>query len=160
MTDVDRFMEEARSFVAFARAANALEVHERYHRARAHLAALYAAATQLPTGHDVEARVDDSERPPADVVHIEFGNQDHYFEVFDPYIEGDLVIGSLQDDFADIALDLERGLARWNAGFPKYAVWHWRFTFDTHWGDHAVDALRALQRACASMASEGLRFRS
>jgi hypothetical protein len=26
--------------------------------------------------------------------------------------------------------------------------WEWRFHFDVHWGDHAVDALRALHRAC------------
>jgi hypothetical protein len=28
------------------------------------------------------------------------------------------------------------------------AIWEWRFHFEWHWGDHAIDALRALHRAC------------
>jgi aryl-alcohol dehydrogenase-like predicted oxidoreductase len=39
---------------------------------------------------------------------------------------------------------VERGLS----AIPRResaAVWEWRFHFDVHWGDHAVDALRALQ---------------
>ena len=26
------------------------------------------------------------------------------------------------------------------------AIWHWRYNFEVHWGDHAIDALRALHR--------------
>jgi hypothetical protein len=32
-------------------------------------------------------------------------------------------------------------------------VWEWRFHFDVHWGEHAVDALRALHRACGPVCS-------
>lgn len=30
----------------------------------------------------------------------------------------------------------------------REAIWERRFHVDAHWGDHAIDALRALDRAC------------
>ena len=41
------------------------------------------------------------------------------------------------------------GLAADEMGQFESAIWEWRFNFNYHWGEHAVDALRALQRACA-----------
>ena len=58
-----------------------------------------------------------------------------------------VVCGSLSDDILDVYSDVAGGLAAFDAGLIADAVWHWRFTRETHWGDHAVDALRALQRA-------------
>jgi hypothetical protein len=50
----------------------------------------------------------------------------------------------------DVYLDVGRGLKLWEQDPNKAAaVWEWRFHFDIHWGDHAIDALRALHRACS-----------
>ena len=60
---------------------------------------------------------------------------------------------SISDDVLDVYLDVGRGLLAYDAGDVDGATWSWRFHFDCHWGDHAVDALRALQRACVNTAS-------
>ena len=84
-----------------------------------------------------------------------FEKFDGYWEVFDPYEEGAPVGGSLSDDLLDVYGDLRRGLALWEQGgvtkrgeLRIAAIWEWRFQFEIHWGDHAIDALRALHRAC------------
>jgi hypothetical protein len=71
--------------------------------------------------------------------------------VFDPYEEGKLVTGSLTDDVIDVYCDLKMGLDAFDAGHVEGAVWDWRFNFAHHWGHHAVDGLRALQRACVDV---------
>lgn len=53
--------------------------------------------------------------------------------------------GLLSDDFADIYLDLKSGLNIYDES-PKLAVWHWRFSFQMHWGAHASNALWASNR--------------
>jgi hypothetical protein len=59
------------------------------------------------------------------------------------------VRGSLADDLRDVYSDVRRGLALWDSPAPPdAAIWEWRFQFEIHWGDHAIDALRALHRAC------------
>jgi len=82
---------------------------------------------------------------------VPFEGLDVYWEVYEPLVQvadSDAVVaGSLSEDILDIYMDVARGLAYLEAGLVADAVWHWRFTRETHWGDHAVDALRALQRA-------------
>lgn len=75
------------------------------------------------------------------------GDWDEYREIFDPYsgLDEEPVIGSLSDDLGDIYVDLMEGLDAHDAGcVPGDAVFHWRFGFWTHWGEHATGALRAL----------------
>jgi hypothetical protein len=51
---------------------------------------------------------------------------------------------SLSDGLADIWRDLKRGLLALDADEQRYSAavfWDWRFSFDTHWGDHAVDSI-------------------
>lgn len=83
-----------------------------------------------------------------------FEEADLYWEVFDPYEEAPLVCGSLSDDLLDVYRDLRRGLLIYDAGKVGSAVWEWKFHFTNHWGDHAVDALRALQRAFMRFAGD------
>ena len=52
--------------------------------------------------------------------------------------------GDLADDLLDVYLDLKEGVATFDAGYPRHAVWLWRFGFEVHWGHHATSALRAL----------------
>ncbi len=71
-----------------------------------------------------------------------------YWEVFDPYELDQPVAGSLSDDLLDVYRDVRGGLALWESRHDADAIWEWRFSFESHWGDHAVDALRALHRSC------------
>ena len=126
------------------------------------LPALYVAALELP---DVEA----SDEREADAVPHEawrevFGRLQEvlglyatYREVYDPVAVSDPagaidtanepVIGNLADDLADIWRDLEVGLRIWPTSAESMRngiVWEWRESFKSHWGQHLVDALRAI----------------
>ena len=59
---------------------------------------------------------------------------DLYWEVFDPRELSEPVAGSLSDDLADIYRDLRRGLAAAERDIEE-AVWDWRFSYETHWGN-------------------------
>lgn len=144
-----RFVELAEAYCAFVEEANGLPMDERLRKAAVMLAELYAHGLRLP---DLEIQ-DDSEETPAlaSTSAMTFADHDIYWEVFDPYEETDPVAGSLSDDVLDVYLDVRRGLAIYGDGTNNEAVasavWEWRFHLGVHWGDHAVDALRALQRA-------------
>jgi hypothetical protein len=59
----------------------------------------------------------------------------------------DAIHGSISDDLADIWRDVKMGLLAFDSGKPKCikdAVWHWRFSFGSHWGYHVAGAIRAL----------------
>jgi hypothetical protein len=64
-----------------------------------------------------------------------------YWEVFDPRKDEKAIRASLADDIADIYRDLERGSNCLKEN-PAEAIFHWRFGFYSHWGSHAVNALR------------------
>lgn len=57
-------------------------------------------------------------------------------------------VGDLADDLADIYRDIKPGLRAWDENRDEYLpeiVWGWRETlFTSHWGIHAVNALRVL----------------
>lgn len=114
-----------------------------------HVARLYAAALELP---DVEFA--DHPDPPDlpktdwDAMFKSFRALpfNHYREVYDPSIDDvdEPVVGDVADDLADIYSDLIKGLWLFDRGHTRAAAWNWKFTFDAHWGRHAVSALRAL----------------
>ena len=120
---------------------------DRLRRAQAELIALYQVALDLP---DVEPG-DEEEDAVASVTDWPgMGEVDGYWEVFDPYEKDDPVYASLSDDLVDVYRDVRAGLEmlrRHGEGALPSAIWHWRFNFGVHWGDHAIDALRALHRA-------------
>jgi hypothetical protein len=47
--------------------------------------------------------------------------------------------GDAIDDLADIALELEQVLWRWENNGPEDAVWHFRFGYRSHWRRHLHD---------------------
>lgn len=149
--EVRAFVAAANRFCEFVETASSVKnVSERLHVGRRFLANLVAAGAALPL---VEATTDEVllwDGSPPDWPG--FGPHDFYWEVFDPYVDEERVAGSLSDDFLDIYRDLKRGLMAFDRGQTQDAVWQWRFHFDHHWGEHAVDALRALQRACTATA--------
>jgi hypothetical protein len=56
--------------------------------------------------------------------------------------------GILSDDLADIWLDIKRGLQTLELN-PEASLsdvlWSWKFSFETHWGRHAVSAMATLR---------------
>jgi hypothetical protein len=140
------FADSARRYCTFIEEAQTLALSARLRKARELLAELVHIGSHLPEGDanspDAEADVAMPKEWPG------AGLFDSYTEIFDPYVEDAPVAGSLTDDLLDTYRDVRRGLVLYDAGHVGSAVWEWRFHFDYHWGDHAVDALRALQRAC------------
>jgi hypothetical protein len=74
------------------------------------------------------------------------GDWNLYWQVFDPTKDSEAIHGSLADDIADIYRDLNDGLGFENPdlALQRDAVWSWRFGFYSHWGKHAIDALRTI----------------
>lgn len=146
-----RFADVARRYCAFIDRDARLDANPRAQEARLHLAELVHVACQLPQGEANGPDLEDASRPSG---WQGFGALDAYATIFDPYVEEAPVTGSLSDDLLDVYRDLRRGLAHYDAGHVDVAIWEWRFHFDHHWGNHAVDALRALQRACLRLSCQ------
>ncbi|HTR55608.1 MAG TPA: DUF5063 domain-containing protein [Kofleriaceae bacterium] len=144
---LDTFVAQARAYSEFVQRASALLLPERLTSARLRLLELYKAALSLPASPE-PGTTEAGPSPEAPDNWRGFDENDCYWEVFDPYEEDAPVAGSLSDDLLDVYRDIQRGLALWDASHHREALWEWRFHFDVHWGDHAVDALRALHRAC------------
>jgi len=145
---VARFVRHAWQFCDFVEKAHLKPLAVRIELARRCLLELYAGGLELPQVVPPEGiEAGPSPEPPA---HWEgFDAFEFYWEVFDPYQEDAPVTGSLSDDLLDVYRDLRPGLALWEVGDADHrlaAIWEWRFHFGIHWGDHAIDALRALHR--------------
>lgn len=116
------------------------------------LAELYSAGLQLPA---VDLTTDE---PLADAalsneewnalfraMQAALGDDRYVTAVGSDPMATELRSGSLADDLADIYRDVKEGLDLLNGGTPETdVVWGWRFSLRSHWGGHAVEALRAL----------------
>jgi hypothetical protein len=63
---------------------------------------------------------------------------------------------TIADGIADIWRDLKAGLFLIDKGGPNdrnSAIWHWRFSFESHWGRHAVESITALHALCVDSSS-------
>ncbi len=74
-----------------------------------------------------------------------------YSVVFDPFEYDPLevnppkpVMATITDDLSDIYRDLMEGLALYRTGQVQNALWHWHFTYYTHWGRHLSHAQSAI----------------
>jgi hypothetical protein len=74
------------------------------------------------------------------------GDTDTYLTVFDAATDKEAIHGSLSDDIAEIYRDLKDDLVLMdrNAAAPQNALWEWRYGFDSHWGHHAMSALKTI----------------
>jgi hypothetical protein len=80
------------------------------------------------------------------------GSQRGYWAYFDPTEPLDstqeIIFGDLADDLADIYRDIKPGLRAWatsDDAYLSHIVFGWKIPlFGSHWGVHAVSALRAL----------------
>jgi hypothetical protein len=102
---------------------------------------LYSKALFLP---EVETENNEVSACDLPIPKIDFGNYDLYWEVFDPYHFEEPVGASLADDILDIYKDVKNGIILYEKNDHIEAVSEWKSSFDIHWGNHAVDAIRAL----------------
>ncbi|MCU1690995.1 MAG: hypothetical protein JWM64_86 [Frankiales bacterium] len=79
----------------------------------------------------------------------ELDDLDAYLEVFDPYEDDEPEQRLLSDDLTDAAVDLLIGLAHYDAGRSREALWWWQYTCLNSWGTSMSAALRALQSITA-----------
>ena len=84
----------------------------------------------------------------SNAIQITFNDQipQLYWEIFDPFVCEDAVCANIADDLSEIAKDLEIGMKEFEAGRTGNAAFEWKLGFESHWGSHLVDALRALHR--------------
>jgi len=146
-TEVEYFVTLVRDYVALIENASASMAFEFTRRCAVILPKVYAAALDLPDlevsdNFDIERSV---ASPMAEICRL-FGRYDCYHEFYDPYEEAEAVMGSLGDDLADIYLDLANPLRAYDQGHVAEAIWEWKFSMQQHFGDHLVDAMRALHR--------------
>jgi hypothetical protein len=118
------------------------------------LARLYLAALNLPTDSglpevEIEERsVQDGER---EAMLPRFASLpfDYYSVQLKPHELGADAeecqgAGQLTDDLASVWRDVREAMLDWDAGDVLDAVWDWRESFQTHWGEHCVEALWAI----------------
>ena len=143
----------------------ALGLEELVTRAHSALSRLYVAGLDLPSTELLFTDEDDDEEDvdlefPADPDRLGrpewsgyygsfsriLGKWNAYRETYDPWDppSEDDVGGHLADDLTDIYVDIKSGLLKWERGDSGGALWVWRFGVETHWGDHATGAIRAL----------------
>jgi hypothetical protein len=143
-----QFVDVARRYCAWVES-NPDEPLTEMQRARRLLTELHLAALSLPdigVGEEVEAREVPAEAWKAVCQRFSHLPVNQYWDVFDPLKleENDPVYWQLPDDLADIYRDLKDNLNLFEAGHIVEAVWEWRFSFRTHWGQHLLGAQRAL----------------
>jgi len=150
---VAEFVAEARRYCALIEGADPSASRDFENACLTVLLRLYQHLLLLPNADPDEPEW--SERISHEEWHVVFERtarriqRDGYWEVFDPFAEDkpDPICGSIADDLADIWRDIKAGLSTFDGGRPNCAadaVWHWRFSFGSHWGHHAAGAICAL----------------
>jgi hypothetical protein len=56
----------------------------------------------------------------------------------------ELIYTDLQEELADIYQDVAEGLALYKDGLVSDALWHWRLTFEFHWGRRLLSVMNVL----------------
>jgi hypothetical protein len=147
---IQRFVEIARRFCQWCEAPPAGESSDILSlQVRALLAEVYATQISLPRVEFAEAS--EAVRPSEEqrkAIWPKLGALP--FQLYNMFyspteLESEPVMGDLTDDLQDIYCDLQEGLWLHNHGFHIAAAWQWQFSFDSHWGHHAANALYALQ---------------
>jgi hypothetical protein len=149
MTTLDEFAILVRRYCAWADNVLPIEsVRAEMLFLRELLAVLYAHALTLPqVDFEWVDRVlshEDYQR-----MYTRFGSLPvgYYGRALDPLNvdSGELSLGDLADDLADIWRDLREGLLLFDSGRCEAAGASWQESFAIHWGEHAVNALAITQ---------------
>jgi hypothetical protein len=159
--DVVGFVESARKFCALVESRN-WDKEQWVEAILPSLAELYASVLKLPEVDPEEFQELPSEfdvsrerwKELYEALGAFLGESRWYWAFFDPTEPRDTeevpIAGDLADDLADIYGDVKPGLNTWDSGVDDYLeqiVWDWTdVVFNSHWGLHAVDGMRALHR--------------
>ena len=149
---VPQFVSAAREYRLIIDQATVRSPHQFLVLVQTALARLYSLALLLP---DADPTTD--VEPPDGMSHDEWhqlyerlaghlGSSDLYWMVFDPIDPDDHDSNphTLADDLSDIYRDLARATVEAQRELSADALWSLRFSFETHWGHHAVNALAAI----------------
>ena len=155
-SSTELFLNSAKQFVELVEIEN-IANEEFYIKAHTALINLYLAGHNL---EQIDLKYSNTESYFGDVDNELFktqntrlsslGQDSIYWEVFDPIYEkeNELTQGWLVDDFADIYRDLKIELDKiYKIGTDEAiedALWQLKWSFIHHWGNHCIDALRAL----------------
>lgn len=151
------FLKTARQFVKLIENGD-LNQETFYRESHKALSELYRTALELETidpiysSSDIEFdEIDQNElREMNKGLVSKLGKECFYWVVFDPAYdkEDEPTQGWLVDDFADIYADLKEELTKIDQiGTDESiedALWQLKFGFNHHWGNHCIDAMRAL----------------
>ena len=149
--DEEDFVVAARAYCLFAESNSDLPLDRRIVLARFLLADLYAAQLRLPSVDGLREEADRCNvAKPANWP--SFGTHDVYYEVHNPCEGQQVVAGLLSEDLWDVYRSLKSGLIYWDSHREGAARWEWTVEFAVHWGDHLIDALRALHRLSQDVA--------
>ena len=139
---VEDFFSSAVNYCSLVENFNSAETQNKLKTLLVSLLDLYTKALYLP-----EIEPENDNPTDLEVFKIEFNEFGQYWEVFNPYSLEEPVGASLSDDISDIYQDVKRGILLYEQKEQTQAIWQWKFHFDIHWGNHAVDAVRALHSA-------------
>ncbi len=153
--EVNDFLVAANSFIGLLENNN-LEEEDFYRETHLALLSLYTTGMYLP---EVELKYSGNDdfydhtklfqnQNQVDISH-KLGKHSIYYKVFNPiHPEKDEPIqGWLVDDYADIYRDIKIELEKIKIGTNEAvedALWQLKFSLEHHWGNHCIDALRAL----------------
>jgi hypothetical protein len=148
-SNISQFVASAKEFCAWVE--GVAGPNEVFHATRL-VSRLFADALMLPSvdGENLPEGDDEPEVPvtqkQAAAERFKAFPFQYYWEIFSPITEqpNEPVCGDIADDLSDIYLDIKAGLLAYDLNRQPQAVWHWRFTWGIHWGEHATSALRAL----------------
>ncbi len=148
MTAEKRFEKAARDFCAWAEMD---PVEDDALRALELLTKVYALGLELPFPAPIKDELgpsvgeEESERVFKRFSKIPPG---YYSTAEEPLeVPGKTLVGDVHNDLRDVYVDLREGLMLWDAGDLQDAVWTWRNSFRSHWGNHATEAIHVLHRA-------------
>lgn len=146
------FVVAARKFVTLLED-RAIEIEDFYRKSHLYLCDLYLAGFKLELRYpETEFEWDDSklfDNKNAGVI-SSLGEEGVYKDIFDPVYdqESEPMQNWLESDFSDIYQALKINLAKIDKVGSNEAIedafWEFKFGFIHDWGNHCIDALRAL----------------
>lgn len=149
-------LKVAQNFCTFIENETGVNKNEFVQNARKHVAALYSAALQIPklaydnNGSDIDnSFTEETKNSRTKSIYSRTPFQ-YYWITLKPFqLDGEIEtgLGDLGDDLLDIYKDLKKSLLAYNSPGEharERALWLLAFGFNYHWGQHCVDALRAI----------------